>query len=124
MISTSYPHRLRSAHNPRFSVRIASEPQPSSAKKPSSKPRAVQLEMSQTPVRAALENRTMEGLRDKIHRAIVRVLTRNPERLRQGYEEHIGIAEAMIRGAPQAAERMIRKHLESGKAILLLPRES
>jgi DNA-binding FadR family transcriptional regulator len=44
--------------------------------------------------------------------------------LRQEYEEHIGIVEAAIRGAPQAAERMIRKHLESGKAILLLPRES
>jgi DNA-binding GntR family transcriptional regulator len=68
--------------------------------------------------------RAMEGLRDKIHRAIVRVLTRNPERLGQGYEEHVGIAEAVIRGDPREAERMIRKHLESGKAILLSPRGS
>jgi DNA-binding GntR family transcriptional regulator len=66
--------------------------------------------------------RAMEGLRDKIHRVIVRVLTRNPERLGQGYEEHARIAGAVIRGDPREAERMIRKHLESGKAILLSPR--
>jgi DNA-binding GntR family transcriptional regulator len=66
--------------------------------------------------------RAMEGLRDKIHRVIVRVLTRNPERLGQGYEEHVRVAEAVIRGDPREAERMIRKHLESGKAILLSPR--
>ena len=68
--------------------------------------------------------RAMEGLRDKIHRVIVRVLTRNPERLGQGHAEHVRIAEAVIRGDPQEAERMIRKHLESGKAILLSPRGS
>jgi DNA-binding GntR family transcriptional regulator len=68
--------------------------------------------------------RAMEGLRDKIQRVIVRVLTRNPERLQQGYEEHVRIAEAVIRGDPEAAERMIRKHLENGKAILLSPRGS
>lgn len=68
--------------------------------------------------------RAMEGLRDKIHRAIVRVLTRNPDRLEQGYEEHLRIAEAVIRGARQEAERRIRKHLESGKTILLSPRGS
>jgi DNA-binding GntR family transcriptional regulator len=66
----------------------------------------------------------MEGLRDKIHRVIVRVLTRDPERLVQGYEEHVRIAEAVIRGDPEEVERMIRKHLESGKAILLSPRGS
>ena len=68
--------------------------------------------------------RAMEGLRDKIHRAIVRVQTRNPERLGQGYEEHVRIAEALTRGDPREAERLIRKHLESGKAILLSPRGS
>jgi len=66
--------------------------------------------------------RVMEGLRDRIHRVIVRVLTRNPNRLRQGYEEHVQIAESVIHGDPQEAERMILKHLESGKAILLSPR--
>jgi DNA-binding GntR family transcriptional regulator len=68
--------------------------------------------------------RAMEGLRDKIHRVIVRVLTRNAERLQHGYEEHVRIAEAVIRGDPEEAECMIRKHLESGKTILLSPRGS
>src|SRR5262249_17972820 len=100
-ISTSYPDRLRSFLSPRSSVRIATEPLPSSSKKPSAKPSApaagagrplmkeaayaqikkrilsgefaqgrflserqlaVQLEMSQTPVRAALEKLQIEGL--------------------------------------------------------------
>ena len=68
--------------------------------------------------------RAMEGLRDKIHRVIVGVQTRNPGRMELGYEEHIGLAEAVIRGDQQEAERMIRKHLENGKAILLSPRRS
>jgi DNA-binding GntR family transcriptional regulator len=66
--------------------------------------------------------RAMEGLRDKIHCVIVRVLTRNPERLGQGYDEHARIAGAVIRGDPREAERLIRKHLQGGKAILLSPR--
>lgn len=68
--------------------------------------------------------RAMEGLRDKIHRVIVWVLTRNPERLQLAYEEHARIAEAVIRGDPEAAGRMVRKHLESGKEILLSRRGS
>jgi DNA-binding GntR family transcriptional regulator len=66
--------------------------------------------------------RAMEALRDKIHRAIVRVQTRNPERLGLGYEEHVRIAEAVIRGEPGEAERMVLGHLETGKTILLSPR--
>jgi DNA-binding FadR family transcriptional regulator len=64
----------------------------------------------------------MEGLRDKIHRVIVRVQTRNPERVNLGYEEHVRIAEAVIRGDPDRAERLIVDHLKRGKAILLSPR--
>jgi DNA-binding GntR family transcriptional regulator len=63
--------------------------------------------------------RAMEGLRDKIHRVIVGVQTRNPERMGLGYEEHVGIAEAVIRGDPEAAERLTVSHLESGRAVLL-----
>jgi DNA-binding GntR family transcriptional regulator len=66
--------------------------------------------------------RAMEGLRDKIHRVIVGVQTRNPERMELGYEEHVRIAEAVIRGDPEAAERTILSHLESGRAILLARR--
>lgn len=66
--------------------------------------------------------RAMEALRDKIHRAIVRVQTRNPDRLNQGYEEHVRIAEAVIDGNANEAARTILAHLESGKAVLLSPR--
>jgi DNA-binding GntR family transcriptional regulator len=66
--------------------------------------------------------RAMEGLRDKIHRVIVRVQARNPERVNLGYEEHVRIAEAVIRGDPDRAERLIVDHLKRGKAILLSPR--
>jgi DNA-binding GntR family transcriptional regulator len=45
--------------------------------------------------------RAMEGLRDKIHRMIVQVLTRNPGRLEQGFEEHVRIVETLIRGDPE-----------------------
>ena len=68
--------------------------------------------------------RAMEGLRDKIHRSIVQVLTRTPERLREGYREHARIAAAVIRGDPRRAEQMVLKHLDSGKAILLSPRRN
>lgn len=66
--------------------------------------------------------RAMEGLRDKIHRVIVGVQTRNPDRMELGYEEHVRIAEAVIRGDPEAAERTVISHLESGRAILLARR--
>jgi DNA-binding GntR family transcriptional regulator len=49
---------------------------------------------------------------------------REKKRLGQGFEEHARIAEALIQGDPQEAERMIRTHLGSGKAILLSPRGS
>jgi DNA-binding GntR family transcriptional regulator len=63
--------------------------------------------------------RSMEGVRDKIHRVIVGVQTRNPDRMKLGFEEHGRIAEAVIRGDPEAAERTMLSHLESGRAILL-----
>jgi DNA-binding GntR family transcriptional regulator len=51
-------------------------------------------------------------------------MLREKKRLGQGFEEHARIAETLIPGNPQEAERMIRNHLESGKAILLSPRGS
>jgi DNA-binding GntR family transcriptional regulator len=66
--------------------------------------------------------RAMESLRDKIHRVILCVQARNPQRLELGYEEHSQIAEAVIRGDREAAARLIVQHLQQGRAILLSPR--
>jgi DNA-binding GntR family transcriptional regulator len=70
---------------------------------------AVRLEMSQTPVRAALEKLQIEGLVALSPQPGIVVC-------------EISVHDIAIRGDPQEAERMIRKHLESGKAILLSPR--
>lgn len=67
--------------------------------------------------------RVMEQLRDKIHRIIHRVSTQNPERLAASYEEHRGIADAVIAGDPELAARRIEQHLEFGKQFLLSPRQ-
>lgn len=67
--------------------------------------------------------RVMEHLRDKIHRIILRVNARNPERLAASYEEHRGIADAVISGDPELAARRIEQHLEYGKQFLIFPRQ-
>jgi DNA-binding GntR family transcriptional regulator len=67
--------------------------------------------------------RVMEQLRDKIHRIIHRVSGQNPERLAVSYEEHRGIADAVLAGDPELAARRIEQHLEFGKQFLLSPRQ-
>ena len=65
---------------------------------------------------------TMQRLRDRIHRVISRVSTRNPARMKEGYEEHRLLAEAVLTGSGDlAAERMLH-HLSYGKQFLLSPR--
>lgn len=65
---------------------------------------------------------TMERLREKLHRIILGIQHRNPERMMDGWREHESIAEAVNQGrAEQAAQRVVQ-HLEWGKKFLLSPR--
>ncbi|MBS0264170.1 MAG: GntR family transcriptional regulator [Planctomycetes bacterium] len=64
----------------------------------------------------------MQQLRDRIHRIIARVNSRNPARLRESYEEHVRIAEAVIAGDGDLAARSIEEHLSYGKSCLLARR--
>lgn len=62
---------------------------------------------------------TLWRLRDKLHRVILRVMSRLPGRPREAVREHAAIAEALLRGqADRAADRIVR-HLEFGKRFLV-----
>jgi len=63
--------------------------------------------------------RVMEHQRLKLHRIIVGVLSQDTGRLRSGFEEHVGIAVAVIEGNSDRAADLIIKHLEFGKRILV-----
>jgi DNA-binding GntR family transcriptional regulator len=65
----------------------------------------------------------MQRLRDRIHRIIARVNSRNPTRLRDSYEEHVRVAEAVIAGDGDLAARSIEDHLSYGKLCLLERRQ-
>jgi len=65
---------------------------------------------------------TMQRLRDRIHRVVSRVSTRNPARMRDGYEEHRQIVEAVLTGSGDLAADRMRHHLNYGKQFLLAPR--
>jgi DNA-binding GntR family transcriptional regulator len=64
----------------------------------------------------------MRRMRDRIHRIISRVNSRNPSRLSEGFEEHVRIAEAVIAGEGDLAARSIEEHLKLGKLRLLATR--
>ncbi len=66
--------------------------------------------------------RVMGQLRAKIHRVISQVFKINPGRAASSYEEHRGIADAVIQGDAALAVRRIEEHLEYGKLYLLSPR--
>ena len=66
--------------------------------------------------------RVMGQLRDKTHRVISQVFKLNPPRMAQSYEEHRGIADAIIGGDAPLASRRIEEHLRYGKEALLSPR--
>jgi DNA-binding GntR family transcriptional regulator len=66
--------------------------------------------------------RVMEHLRAKIHRVILRVNGQHPGRMLDSYEEHRGIAEAVLAGDAEEAARRMEQHLEYGKHSLLSPR--
>jgi DNA-binding GntR family transcriptional regulator len=66
--------------------------------------------------------RVMGQLRAKIHRVMSQVFKISPARVASSYQEHRGIAEAVIRGDATDAARRIEEHLEYGKQHLLSPR--
>lgn len=61
----------------------------------------------------------MQRLRDRIHRIVSRVNSRNLSRMSEGLEEHVRIAEAVIAGDGDLAARSVEEHLRSGKLCLL-----
>jgi DNA-binding GntR family transcriptional regulator len=66
--------------------------------------------------------RVMGQLREKIQRVITKVFQINVRRLANSYEEHRGIADAVLRGDAPLAARLMEEHLEYGKQDLLSPR--
>jgi len=58
-------------------------------------------------------------LRDKITRVIVRAFKQTPERLAVGSEQHRQIAEAIISGQPDLAQRFAMEHIRSGMKSVL-----
>jgi DNA-binding GntR family transcriptional regulator len=73
-----------------------------------------------------LENReilqTMERLRGKLHRIILGIQIRSPERMVDGWREHESIAEAVSQGRGEQAAQRIVQHLEWGKKFLVSPK--
>lgn len=65
---------------------------------------------------------TIEQLRDKIHQVIQRVTHLDRNRIAEALAEHAALADAIISGDAEAAQRLIVEHLEIGKQRLLNPR--
>jgi DNA-binding GntR family transcriptional regulator len=63
--------------------------------------------------------RVLVHLRDKLHRVILRVMSRAEGRLATAVGEHAGIAEAVIRGKGEVAAERVKRHLEFGKQFLM-----
>jgi len=63
--------------------------------------------------------RVLVHLRDKLHRVILRVMSRAEGRLATAVGEHAGIAEAVIRGKGELASERVKRHLEFGKQFLM-----
>ena len=63
----------------------------------------------------------MERLRGKLHRIILGIQNKNPERISDGWREHEAIAEAVIQGRGEQAAQRVTQHLEWGKKFLLAP---
>ena len=70
-----------------------------------------------------LDNRevlvAMERLRGKLHRIILGIQQRSPDRMVDGWREHESIAEAVIQGKGEQAAQRVVQHLEWGKKFLV-----
>lgn len=65
---------------------------------------------------------TMDRLRGKLHRIILGIQIKSPERMVDGWREHEAIADSVIQGrGDQAAQRIIQ-HIEWGKKFLVAPK--
>jgi DNA-binding GntR family transcriptional regulator len=73
-----------------------------------------------------LDNReilvAMERLRGKLHRIILGIQNKTPERMVDGWREHESIAEAVLQGRGEQAAQRIVQHLEWGKKFLVSPK--
>jgi DNA-binding GntR family transcriptional regulator len=61
----------------------------------------------------------MERLRGKLHRIILGIQQKSPERMVDGWREHEGIAESVIQGRGEQAAQRVVQHLEWGKKFLV-----
>lgn len=68
--------------------------------------------------------RVMRQLREKMQRVIQKVVQLHPARIDSNYEEHLGIAEAVIGGDGARAAKLVEAHLARGKQYILSPRRS
>lgn len=66
--------------------------------------------------------RVMSQLREKMHRVIFHVFSKDAGRLAGSVDEHMAIAEAVLSGDADLAARQVERHLEFGKQFLLAPR--
>jgi DNA-binding GntR family transcriptional regulator len=70
-----------------------------------------------------LDNReitqAMERLRGKLHRIILGIQRKSPERISDGWREHEAIAESITQGKGEQAAQRIIQHLEWGKKFLV-----
>jgi DNA-binding GntR family transcriptional regulator len=66
--------------------------------------------------------RVMSALRDKTHRIFHRVFSLNPGRMEGSYQEHLVIAETIIKGDSELAARRVESHLDYGRRALVDPR--
>jgi DNA-binding GntR family transcriptional regulator len=73
-----------------------------------------------------LDNReitqAMERLRGKLHRIILGIQRKSPERISDGWREHEAIAESITQGKGEQAAQRIIQHLEWGKKFLVSPK--
>ena len=73
-----------------------------------------------------LDNReitqAMERLRGKLHRIIMGIQRKSPERMMDGWREHEAIAESVNQGRGEQAAQRVIQHLEWGKKFLVAPK--
>ncbi len=63
----------------------------------------------------------MQRLREKLHRIIMGIQLKSPNRIVEGWREHEGIAESVNQGRGEQAAQRVVQHLEWGKKFLVAP---
>jgi DNA-binding GntR family transcriptional regulator len=64
----------------------------------------------------------MERLRGKLHRIILGIQQKSPERMVDGWHEHEAIAESVIQNRGEQAAQRVIQHLDWGKKFLISPK--